>query len=266
MGHIRSVAIIDLDRLSQFRLIFREQGEVELRLVAIAAAAFFAASMGAQAASNHPASQKIGLSPHNIPEAGTLQATDLIAIAKLGSKGAEDKFSDNQTLKYVGRDFVITVTNSDISSSYDRDSHKLTLTAGGYADGWELGRSIKTSHYSGQNGFGARALVEKRKGDVWGVEIPGPSYSRKPITYSTELEGDAARAFSKIACLRVSGKVKKSDGVYAVDGSAVSKHSIIADATVSEPTDVWITQWFVAIEIEKTEWINCRTTALLPQS
>ena len=197
--------------------------------------------------------------PHVIPESGVLDANDLIAIARLASTASTDQFSDDPSLKYIGRNFSFTPDADELSTDYDKDTHTLTVATPSYLDAFILDRQISETHYIGQNSFGASTTVSKTRGDAYGIENPGNTYSRKPISFEATLDGANARALSKALRLRLYGTLKKASGVYASNNSLVSEQPIITEPTVSEPTDFWIKQYLIAVDFTKAEWIDTRT-------
>ena len=204
------------------------------------------------------------LIPHAIPSAGLLSAADLVAIAQLTSKGSEDQFSDAPSpLKYVGRNFTIVLASDVLSVSYNKEEHKLTVSTSKYSEGWILDKRIVNSTYTGQNAYGAKAEISKKRGDTWGVEIPGPAFDHEEFIYMKTIDGPSARDFSKFVSLRVTGKIKNAEGIYAEKNSVLSRHYLITEATVSTPLDVLISQWLIAVNIEKAEWIDSRTGEIL---
>ncbi|WP_143093817.1 hypothetical protein [Caulobacter sp. UNC279MFTsu5.1] len=197
--------------------------------------------------------------PHVIPETGTLTNGDLVAIAKLAAKGSADQFSDDPSRKYLGRDFIAVFGNDELRSSYDKETKTLTISTSEYSKGWELDGERKYSEYTGQNSYGAKATITKIEGKIYGVEIPGKQFSRKPFKFLTQLDGEAARTLSKAVLLRISGTIREATGVYADKGSIVSKPAILHDATISEPTDTFVMQYFIAADITKVEFIDPRS-------
>ncbi|WP_188916209.1 hypothetical protein [Caulobacter rhizosphaerae] len=112
--------------------------------------------------------------PYVIPTAGILNGDDLIAVAHVGEKGAADEFSDDPSLQFVGREFVVSFPKSEFSTSYDKEAKILTLRVYTYNDGWKLLRQVNRSEYVGQNAYGAKAVISKTAGKAYGIEIPKP--------------------------------------------------------------------------------------------
>lgn len=210
-------------------------------------------------ASHQPASP----ARHEIPASGVLGGSDLVSIARLHISGGADQFSDDPTLAYIGREFTVTVNSDDLSADYNKETHALSVSTPTYSDGFKLADDIHVSHFVGQNGYGARAAVTKREGNIFGVWIPGESYNRKPITYTTILDGPAARDLSKSIKLRLSGVITRADGIYAEKDSAVFKKLLYADATVSDPYELFVVQYFVSARFTKAEWIDGRSGDVL---
>ncbi|HEY5336578.1 MAG TPA: hypothetical protein VIJ85_00115 [Rhizomicrobium sp.] len=231
-------------------------------VIAIGFTAIFAGtfSISVAATSKHPSTAKVS---HFIPDTGVLNADDLVAIAKLASTASADKFSDDPTVKYIGRNFTTTLSAAELSTDYDKATHNLTVETPTFTDGFTLDRKTTESRYVGRNGFGASAVIVQTRGNIYGIENPGNSFSRKPISFVTTLDGAEAQNLSKALRLRISGTVNKASGVYAINGSVISEHDIITDATVSEPEDIWIKQYFIAVSFTKAEWIDTRTGAVV---
>jgi TonB family protein len=231
-------------------------------LVAAISAAPFRLPANAAGAHAKPTLAAKAKAPHIIPETGVLDAADLTAIAKLASTAATDQFSDDPSLKYIGRTFSF-MPESLLSTNYDKDTHVLTVETTTWMDVIVLGGDSTDSRYVGQNSFGASATITKQRGNGYGIEIPGSSYSRKPISFVATLEGAAARDLSKALRLRLYGTIKKASGVYATNNSAVSEHDLITQPTVSDPDDIWIKQYLIAVDFTKAEWIDTRTGAVI---
>lgn len=200
---------------------------------------------------------------HKIPDSGVLNAADLVAIARLKAGNSTDQFSDDPTLAYVGRDFAITVGPDDLTTDYNKESHELKVSTPTYSDGFKLAEDVSVSRYVGQNSYGAKATVTKRRGDTFGVWIPGESYQRTAITYTQTLDGPAARELSKSVRLRLSGIVTRADGIYAEKDSTIYKKLMYSDATVSDPYEMFIEQYFVSVAFTKAEWVDGRSGAVL---
>ena len=197
--------------------------------------------------------------PRVIPETGVLDASDLVAIAKLASTASTDQFSDDPALKYVGRNFSFMPEADVLITEYDKSSHILTVATPTFLDAFTLDRNTTETHYLGQNSFGASTTVTKTRGSVYGIENPGGTYSRKPISFEATLDGTDARALSKALRLRLYGTIKKASGVYASNNSIISEQPIITEPTVSDPTDIWIKQYLISVDFNKAEWIDTRT-------
>jgi len=231
-------------------------------VIAFAFISLYVGSFGlpACAASKHLSTAK---PPHIIPDAGVLNTEDIVAIAKLASTASADQFSDDPSTKYIGREFTVTLDADELSTDYDKTTRTLTVETPTFTDGFTLDRRTTQSRYVGKNAFGVSAVVTQTRGNIYGIENPGSAYSRKPISFVTTLDGAEAQNLSKALRLRVSGTIGKASGVYAVTGSVISKHDIITEATVSEPEDVWIKQYFVAVSFTKAEWIDTRTGGIV---
>jgi hypothetical protein len=228
-------------------------------VVSLSVGAF--AAPAKKAPSRHTAA--VSTAVHKIPESGPLDSTDLMAIARLRSNYAEDQFSDDPTLAFVGRSFVITVGQDELTTDYDKEAHALKVSTPTYSDGFKLAEEISVSHYVGRNGYGARAVVTERRGKSFGVWIPGESFNRKPITYSTNLDAAAARDLSQTVRLRLSGVITRANGVYADKDSAIYEKLMYADATVNDPYSLFIKQYYVSVAFTKAEWIDGRSGQVL---
>jgi hypothetical protein len=236
---------------------------MRLAWILVVASAMQSAAIGAPTKKAPTPHQTASVSLHKIPQSGVLDASDLVAIARLHLNNSTDQFSDDPTLAYVGREFTITVGADDLSTDYDKTSRTLKVSTPTYSDGFKLAESIAVSRYVGQNGYGAKAAVTKRRGNTFGVWIPGESYNRVPITYTAILDGPAARDLSKSIKVRLTGAITRADGVYAEKDSAIYKKLMYADATVSDPYEMFIEQYFVSVAFTKAEWIDGRSGDIL---
>ena len=206
---------------------------------------------------------QVSAAKHVIPSSGVLNGADLVAIARLKAKASGDEFADEPTLAYLGREFTIDLPPRSIVIHYNNESHTLVGSTPTYDDGIDLVAEETEARFAGQNAFGAKAIVTKRRGNDYGIWLPGASYNRKPVVYSAPMPGTEARELSKALRLRLSGTIVKASGPYAEGISTVYKKSLLADATVSDPIDVWITRYLVAVAFTKAEWIDGRTGAVL---
>jgi len=206
-----------------------------------------------------PVAKAASAKPHTISAGGLLNEADLAAIAKLGAASSQDKFSDNPSLAYVGREYSVLLPASEIAVDYNKDFHVLTAIVSKYSDIVTLDRNIDSSVYAGKNGFGAKTTVSKMRGDIFGIWLPGSIYDRKPLTFTAAMPGDAARSLSTDIRARLTGKVIKAEGVYAEKASALMKKSLITEATVANPLDTWLEEYAVSVSVEKVEWIDART-------
>lgn len=209
-----------------------------------------------------PATQISVEQPHTIPTSGDLSAADLIAVGKLAIADS-DQFSDDPSVKYVGRQFLVTIPATALSTSYDKDTNELKVSTRSYEEGYELRRDETRSEYVGQNGYGARTTVTKVRGYAYGIEYPGERYEKQIISYSAHLDASPARDLSKALSLRVTALIIPADGIYAKKGSIFFEHHIISDATVSDPYDDFILRYYIACKYTKAEWVDTRTGAVL---
>jgi hypothetical protein len=194
---------------------------------------------------------------HQIPETGVLDSTDLVGIARL--QADTDQFSEEPTLKFVGRNFALSVDPKDVSTSYDRNSQRLTVSFTPPHGSLELAKDVKRNLYSGQNAFGAKATVIKATGDTFGVRFAGSRSARDFVSYSATMDGASARELSKAIRLRVSGQVtraKRAETAVVTDLSAETP-------TVSSPIDKFVTQHLVCVSITSAEWIDARSGAIV---
>lgn len=205
-------------------------------------------------------------SPHRVPAEGTLDREDLIEIAKIGASAADDEFSDDPTLSFVGRNFAITVDPENLSVSYDKSSHALKVETGRYIDAFDL-QSRKTQTFEmGQNGYGARTRITKTRGSIFGIWLPGHSYSRDPIVFNGIFEPQAAKSLSGAVRLCIYGHITKSDGVYARKESAIYEKDYISSATISDPEDMWLRGYYVSAAFDRAEWFDNRTGVILQKT
>jgi hypothetical protein len=193
---------------------------------------------------------------------GDLNNADLIEIGKLGSVDA-DRFSDDPSLKYIGRQFVVTLLATALSADYNKDTKELKISTSSYEDGYELRRDQTSRKYIGQNGFGAKTVVTEIRGYAYGIEYPGEKFQKKPFVYATSMEPQDAKEFSKTLSLRLTGTIIPADGIWAKKGSIFFEHDIISDATVSDPYDDFVRRYYVAAKFTKAEWIDVRTGAVV---
>lgn len=200
---------------------------------------------------------------HAIPAVGVLGGADLVAVVELAASSSKDQFSDDTSMRYLGRQFVVTLPPDAIEISYDKKRHKLSVVTESFMESWPIARKVKEGIFSGQNGFGARAQIERRRGNIYGIEIPGDLLHKKSFSFQRELDGTEARALSKVIRLRLSGVISKAQGSYAMSNGIVSEHSHMTDATVAEPLDVWIREYGISAEITKAEWVDSRSGVVL---
>jgi hypothetical protein len=215
-----------------------------------------------KATSPLPAHRSATPASHQIPTSGVLHEADLVAIAKIKANSAEDKFSDDPTIQYIGRDVAFTV-NGGFNADYNKDTHSLTVAPYDFEEAFELSKELTLSHSMGQNGFGAKTVVAKHRGTITGVWIGSrvDLRVRKPFIFQAELDGAGARDLSKALRLRLTGTIVRANDIRADERSPVHHTSVISDATIGDPNDIWLEGYYVAVAFTKIEWIDSRTGA-----
>ncbi|KTF70693.1 hypothetical protein ATB93_18745 [Sphingomonas sp. WG] len=188
-----------------------------------------------------------------------MTGADIVAIARLKAKEEGDQFSEDHTIQYVGREFVVDLPARAISVRYDKNTQTLVASTPTMDDGIDLVREEKETRGVGQNAFGAKVAMTKRRGAYYGILLPGKFYSRRPIAFSATLDGPAARSLSAALRLRLRGILVSA----ANSKSPVLSMPLVADATVDEPVDVWISRYLVAVKFSKAEWLDGRTSAVI---
>jgi hypothetical protein len=201
---------------------------------------------------------------HQIPASGVLHEADLVAIAKLKANTADDKFSDDLTIQYIGREVTFTVSGG-FNTDYNKETHFLTVAPYDFEEAFELTKELTLSHSMGQNGFGAKTVVAKHRGTITGVWIGSrvDTRVRKPFIFRAELDGSNARDLSKALRLRLTGTIARANDIQADERSPVHHTSVISDATIGDPNDIWLEGYYVAVAFKKIEWIDSRTGAVL---
>ena len=198
-----------------------------------------------------------------IPEAGTLSENDLVQIARMASKEEGDKFAAPATAKYIGRAFEVAIPTDSLTVEYDKASQILSVKLWSYSDAVRFRREVKESTYKGQNAYGATTTVVKSRGAMYGFAIPGSSYSRKDIIFSKTLEPAAAKALSEKIVLRFKGNLIASEGVWKIDGTPVQNRPVVSEATVSNPSDIFVQYYQVTGKIDTADWVDSRTGEVL---
>lgn len=232
-----------------------------MRVSALAIGLILASSAqaGPPRKTTHHSAPATATKAHQIPESGTLNEADLVAIAKLHARAGGDQFSDDPTLAYVGREFTITLPRDALSISYDKETHTLQVATHAWDDSVDLEKDESSSSFVGQNAYGAKAQVTDFSGNDYGIWMPGHGYDRKAITYTTTGDASTARALSEAIRLRLSGRIVKAAGTYAEPDSAVMRRYLSSDATVDEPTALHVTGYYLATELTSADWIDERT-------
>ncbi len=233
-----------------------------MRVIVLAAGLLAAAGIGQAQVRQRPraaAAKPSSAAPSTIPADGVLGEKDLVAIARASAKLEGDKFSEDPTVAYVGREYSLLLPKNALRVDYSRDSGTLTASTPSFDDGIDLVKNETEKVVPGQNSFGARVVMTQRRGSYFGILLPGPSYARKPQQFSAPLAGAEARALSGALRLRVSGVIKTAEG----GSSPVLRTSLLADATIDDPVDVWIKRYLVAVTFAKAEWIDSRTGAVI---
>lgn len=237
-----------------------------MRLVILSVIGVMASQSAFAAPPKHkaPAAHKVTIAPHVIPDTGDLGAADIKEIARLGAKAEKDQFSDDPTLSYVGRQVVITI-DVNLCTWYHKDTHTLKVALADHCGKFMLGENVQESSYVGQNGFGAKAVITKYRGEYYKFALaPGCDQdSPGPSEYSVVLDGKSAEELMDALRLRITATIVKADGVYAIKNSTLCKRWYGHDATVDEPSDQSIDSYEVSLKPVRYEWLDSRTGAIL---
>lgn len=227
----------------------------------VAAVVFGVVSISAASAAANAAPALI----QQTSDGGKLDEAGLIAIGRSKAAVANDQFSADPTLAYVGKEFAITVPSSDLDISYDRNSRILTVSLRHQhspdlgRDAIELASDVQTSTYSGQNAFGAQRAVVSERGNTFGILIPSDPYTRLLFSYTAELDAEVARELSKSIRLRLFGKVTRDEH----RNTAVISDLSMSAPTLNHPLDRWVVPYLVHVAFSKAEWVDSRTGVIL---
>jgi hypothetical protein len=193
----------------------------------------------------------------SIPTSGELSAADLVQIIRLALKARSDQYVSDGSLAYEGREFRVILPGYLVITQYSRDSQSLDLSIFGIGPVFEIGRDLKDGRYSGRNGFGAAATVERQTGRMFGIERhPGDGVA------SLKLAPAAAKALAPYLRLRLTGKIAPLTGFEAfnkITGDDLHYHPPTLDA----PTDIDVHKFYLGATIEKAEWIDSRSGAVV---
>jgi hypothetical protein len=212
---------------------------------------------------------------HAIPSTGMLSEADLISLARLESRTKVDQFTEDPTLAYVGRNFVITLGSKQLATKYDQSTHTLSVAPSASLDFFELARDVRSSSYVGQNAFGVKSNVAKERGSAFGVCNPwrfsGLSRMIAPtssggVRYVAQLDGPAARELSKSIRLRLSGTITRLDRGQPWRPTAVFMEPKLDVAKLDHPYDTIIYQYIVSVNFEKAEWVDSRTNEVVSEN
>lgn len=161
--------------------------------------------------------------------------------------------------------------------SYDKGRLTFNLSPAPESDGSHIvvgpGRTVSASSYVGQNGYGARARVQSTHTLARGIamiEVPkGESTSpfdgigdmgegSHEYWYRVVLPGPEAKRLALDTDLVVEGQFAP-----LASGKLASCTSIVADATVEDPHDVFATQCFAGARITSIAFVRRSTGAVV---